>query len=105
MVLQLPRPPEPPRNALKSRVDTSGLDEFWRQETGDNWKLKKAVPSYLWSEHWKETLKTQGITWQEFQSLSPTWAIEEWANGSEPWNFVLDKYKSALDARMVSTWE
>lgn len=100
MAIRLSRPPEPSKPALAERISTTGLDSFTGEETGDDWKLKLAVPSFLWSDHWKDTLTEHGVSWNEFESKSPTWAIGEWAAGEDDWDYVLKWYADSLDAQI-----
>lgn len=95
-MMTLPKPPEPDRYKLVSRVDTKSSDQFLGESTGETWKLKIAVPSYLWNEYWKEPLEAEGTTWPEFQAITPTWAIEAWSNDVESWEYVLQWYQDSL---------
>lgn len=89
----LPRPPEPSTTEL-------GLEA--PEHEVQSRRIIQSVQSYLWSEHWKETLSAHGTTWQTFLSTtrSANHVVEAWYDGEAEWEDVLVRYVAAFDAEL-----
>ena len=91
---RLPRPSAPARDELA--IDVSGVDDLDDAEARG---LRLGIQSYLWSDHWRDSLAAQGMTWPEFLSATAELdeTIQAWAIGEAPWSAVLEAFVDVLE--------
>ena len=87
--MELPNAPEPIELKQEARLfhqkhPDMNSDSFYI------W-LVKNLASHLWTKcRWREVLKREGISWQQFERIISLGNFKWWIRGQQNWNKVLD---------------